>query len=821
MAEPPQDSESGDTTGDSSEPLGRVFVFEDFELRAGSCELLRSGSATDLQLKPTRLLLYLVENRDRVVPKTELLDEIWPDAKVSESAFTTAIGQIRHALGDHGDTQRLIRTRRGRGYQFVTEVEERWGAEASRGERKAPVPVDRAPVLREPPRARAKRFGLRPAQAAGVAILLAALTIIWWYARGPNGSVRALAFEERDWVLVAAFDNRAGEALFDGTLEAALVRELSNSRFVNVVPRERIQDALRLMKKPLDTRVDGEVGREICLHDGGIRVLLTTRVDKLGSAYLLSVELVDPMEGVTVASLSETAEGEEQVLSALHRLATSARETLGEEIQQIRVSDEKFETVSTTSLRALQLYTQADAVISIGKRNNQIAEVLLKQAIAEDPKFASAYTLLAQSLRNQLRPQEEFIPYARKALELSKQLPERERYFIEGSYFSFLGQDDQAILSYEALLQLYPDHYRANSNIVFMLQRGGRVEEAIRYLVRGAELRPHDFLANWTVGWAVFLAGDPTQAALLYAKAVELLPALSDPQPTTWHADAAAWALLYPTQDLWIRGDLDRLVGELERWEKKLPSMHSDLREAVAFELFLGYWSIGQTRTDLGVRYASDEWHRLLYALAIANAQDDWTLLRDTLQEGSTVKRWCGPDADLCTPLALSLVQMLAQVGLLAEAREALAQLEASVGGFYWDNAFLVLRGELALAEGNAEAAISFLEAGLPLERTPGSWLHLPGSISLSRALLEKEEPTRALHVLEETSELKSRSYQNRWQWMNTQLILAERYRELGYKAEAREIENELLGLLAYADPDFPLLLRLRGVRNSTTHDSG
>ena len=91
----------------------------------------------------------------------------------------------------------------------------------------------------------------------------------------------------------------------------------------------------------------------------------------------------------------------------------------------------------------------------------------------------------------------------------------------------------------------------------------------------------------------------------------------------------------------------------------------------------------------------------------------------------------------------------------------------------------------------------------------------------MSRALLENGERTRALLILQETSELRSRSHHNRWQWMNAQLVIAERYRELGYEAEAREIEEELLGLLAYADPDFPLLLRLQDVRNSTTQNSG
>ena len=58
------------------------------------------------------------------------------------------------------------------------------------------------------------------------------------------------------------------------TVEFALERELSNSQFVNVVPRDRIEDALRLMRKPIDARIDATVGQEISLRDGGIHALL-------------------------------------------------------------------------------------------------------------------------------------------------------------------------------------------------------------------------------------------------------------------------------------------------------------------------------------------------------------------------------------------------------------------------------------------------------------------------------------------------------------------------------------------------------------------
>ncbi|MGH9531323.1 MAG: hypothetical protein ACRD2Q_02960, partial [Terriglobales bacterium] len=168
----------------------------------------------------------------------------------------------------------------------------------------------------------------------------------------------ALAFEARDWVLIASFENRTSEPVFDGVLEYALERELSNSRFVNVVARERMHDALALMRKPLDTRVDGGVGREICLRDGGIRGLITGRVEKLDTTYVLSASLVNPTDGVTAASFSEEAAGQKEVVPALRRLSSRVRRTLGEELSVIRQSEQKLEKVTTPSARALRLYSQ-------------------------------------------------------------------------------------------------------------------------------------------------------------------------------------------------------------------------------------------------------------------------------------------------------------------------------------------------------------------------------------------------------------------------------------------------------------------------------
>src|SRR5581483_7626558 len=87
-------------------------------------------------------------------------------------------------------------------------------------------------------------------------------------------SRRARAMTEKDWILVADFVNTTGDPVFDGTLRKALTVDLEQSPYLNVLPEQRVQQALRFMGKPPDTRISSEVAREICLRNG-IKAMLT------------------------------------------------------------------------------------------------------------------------------------------------------------------------------------------------------------------------------------------------------------------------------------------------------------------------------------------------------------------------------------------------------------------------------------------------------------------------------------------------------------------------------------------------------------------
>ena len=99
-----------------------IFEFDEFEIDTGGFELRFRGKLRHVEPQVFDVLRYLVEHRDRVVSKEELLDNVWGDRFVSESALTSRVKAARQAVGDSGRSQRVISTVHGRGYRFAATV---------------------------------------------------------------------------------------------------------------------------------------------------------------------------------------------------------------------------------------------------------------------------------------------------------------------------------------------------------------------------------------------------------------------------------------------------------------------------------------------------------------------------------------------------------------------------------------------------------------------------------------------------------------------------------------------------------------------------
>ena len=114
------------------------YSFGDCTLDTQRYELRRGGVRLPLRRKVFQVLVYLLEQRDRVLRRDEVLAQVWPDQYVGEETLTSCVKAVRRAVGDNGRAQRVIQTVHGHGLRFVAEVTV---AETAPAPGPAPVPA--------------------------------------------------------------------------------------------------------------------------------------------------------------------------------------------------------------------------------------------------------------------------------------------------------------------------------------------------------------------------------------------------------------------------------------------------------------------------------------------------------------------------------------------------------------------------------------------------------------------------------------------------------------------------------------------------------
>ena len=207
------------------------YCFGEHTLDTGTLQLLEGSTEVDVEPQVFAVLSHLVRHRGRVVPKEELLDEVWGSRFVSESALTTRIKQVRRAVGDSGRDQRLVRTFHGRGYRFVAPVHEM------------------APAAVPPPAA-------EPAEPSAAALRSTPPTR---YADGDGASIAYQTFGEGpDLVLISGFATNV-EAQWDHPAIADFLTRLGRFARVTVLDKRGVglSDRLPHDSAPsLETRAD-------------------------------------------------------------------------------------------------------------------------------------------------------------------------------------------------------------------------------------------------------------------------------------------------------------------------------------------------------------------------------------------------------------------------------------------------------------------------------------------------------------------------------------------------------------------------------------
>jgi tetratricopeptide (TPR) repeat protein len=538
-----------------------------------------------------------------------------------------------------------------------------------------------------------------PVALLGLGVTTALIGLLVWQVGGRGETTPLMPLSANEAVLVTTFQNTTGQTVFTGTLEYLMRQELAGSSSVQVATPDRVRDALALMRRPLDTPVDVELGREISLRDGAIRVLVAGRLDRIGDRYALSVELIATPDGRSVAGDRRVVDDEDDVLDAAVAQAAWIRHTLGGRSAHLTPAP-RFERATTQSLEALQLYSTA---MDLGMQFKwEPAVKLLEAAASRDPDFASAHILLAYALSNTGRPWPEVLRHVEHARRLAPTVGERERYFIDASAMTLSARADPrrfhehlaaAVAAYEALLQLEPNHYWARNNLIQEYELLSRFDEAAPLALRGGEDRPNDVRSQVAAARALIAWKGDVAGARRYIERVAALAHAGLPVPTPQRA----WVDLFEAHAAWSNGDMPRAYEIVIGLAARIPAMSGDELEHYAQRVGYMYLAFGRCRDARATleRLGIEQRHEALAMLAMQcdNHSDFETHMRR--------------DARPNDAPSYQRVMWGARTGRLTEAENWIADFRSRFGNV---TTLSVADGELAAARGDWATATAHLE---------------------------------------------------------------------------------------------------------------
>ncbi|HXD82978.1 MAG TPA: putative peptide modification system cyclase [Rudaea sp.] len=296
-----------------------------------------------------------------------------------------------------------------------------------------------------------RRPGMLALEAAALIAAVAAPAYLWL--RSPP----AIAFAQRDWVVIGDLNNLTREIVLDGSLESAFRLGLEQSRYVNVMSDLKVRDTLTLMQRDsAHTRVDRAIGSEVAIRDGA-RALIIPTVAEVGGHVRVTAEVIDPKTQTTVYTESADGKGLNSVLPTIDAIDQKLRLRLGEALAAVSETNKPLEQAATPNLDALRAYSLGQRAYVTGNMKDALA--FYRDAVRLDPQFATAHMVIARVLLNAEQNSE-----ALKQIELAAAMPNRlsaRDSLLVDAWRSTLMQAGAALQKWKALTTLYPDFYPA------------------------------------------------------------------------------------------------------------------------------------------------------------------------------------------------------------------------------------------------------------------------------------------------------------------------------------------------------------------------
>jgi TolB-like protein/Tfp pilus assembly protein PilF len=415
------------------------FLFGDHTLDDDRRELRRGDEPIAVEPQVFDLLIYLVQNRDRVVSKDDLIASVWGGRIVSDSTLTSRINAARKAVGDSGGTQKLIRTIARKGLRFVGDVQTR------------AIGLEPSAEVREPARS-------------------------------------ALPLPDRPAIAVLPFVNMSGEPeqeYFSDGISEDIITALSKLRWFFVIARN--SSFTYKGKAVLLNQIAEELGVryvvEGSVRKGGERVRITAQLNDVATGSHIWAERYDRDIADVFAVQDEITEA---IVAAIEPQLYAA-----ENFHAQRKAPDSMDAWDLV-MRALSHYWR------VTRQDNVVAQALLEKATAIDPNYGQAHGLLATSHTFSAHMGWEdmaaVVPVAERSALAAIRADSEDpwAHYALGNVYLFTRRFDDSLAEFELALQLNPNFSLAQGYYGLVLAYCGRWEEADVAARRALRLSPRD-----------------------------------------------------------------------------------------------------------------------------------------------------------------------------------------------------------------------------------------------------------------------------------------------------------------------------------------
>lgn len=255
---------------------------------------------------------------------------------------------------------------------------------------------------------------------------------------GPAGSLFAAGkLSENERLLVAEFGVKGSADSSIGSVVAEAIRtDLGQSQAMAIVPLSAIRTALQRMQRPIDSKLDLALARDVAQREG-IKAVVHGDITPLGDGFVVTARLVTAAAGDELASFRETAEAPKDLIPAVEKLSRALRAKMGESLRAVRATP-RLDQVTTGSLEALRKYTEANAISDL---DHPRAIGLLKESVAIDSTFAMAWRKLGVLYGNASYSRALQDSATVRAFRHRDRLTQSERDNVEGYYYGSVLED--------------------------------------------------------------------------------------------------------------------------------------------------------------------------------------------------------------------------------------------------------------------------------------------------------------------------------------------------------------------------------------------